>query len=353
MGGEWTRQVAKFTIGPRFAHASCAVDKTIYIFGGQKKGYLDDVWAWDCAGDEWITFTPQGKAPIARVQHTACFSGKEVLVFGGYVENIAEENDLYVLDVLNPEREFTWTQPETKGERPPKRYGHTATMVGERMVVIAGQDSMAQLHDVWVLHCPTYTWTPVACSGDVFLPCALHSATHVAGHGVVVLGGFNRKLRNTGAAFALELDGTGAKGVWKDLQPKDPDRAFGSRSQHRAVAQSSHLIIFGGYDGTRAPGRKRRRMRERADLLARTSRPSLTHPRSSPSPCGRRRQDAQRSCSLRPEQPRFQKGRAAQRPTRAALAAHARARRLDALLHTRLQGRVVCGAGRLLAAGRL
>lgn len=246
---EWTRQVPKFNGGPRFAHASCVVDKTIFVFGGQKKGYLDDLWAWDCAGDEWITFTPQGKPPTARVQHTACFTGKEVLVFGGYVENIAEENDLYALDVLNPEREFTWTPIEAKGERPPKRYGHTATMVGERMVVIAGQDSMAQLHDVWVLNCATYTWTSVTCGGDVMLPCALHSATYVDGHGIVVLGGFNRKLRNTGSAFALQLDAKGSKATWKNLHPKDPASAFGRRSQHRVVAQSSHLIIFGGYDG--------------------------------------------------------------------------------------------------------
>jgi N-acetylneuraminic acid mutarotase len=250
--GEWTRNVQKFTLGPRFSHASCAVDKTIYVFGGQRKGYLDDVWAWDCAVDEWIGYAPKGKPPIARVQHTAVFTGSEVLVFGGYVENIAEDNDLHALDVLNAEREFTWTQPEVRGAVPPKRYGHSATMVGTRMVLIAGQDSSAQLNDVWVLDCPSYTWTPIEPAGALFIPRALHSASHVPGHGVVVVGGFNRKTRNMKEVMALRLgEGGSATAEWVALKPSDPDGVFKPRSQHRAVVQSQHLIIFGGFDGTR------------------------------------------------------------------------------------------------------
>ena len=257
VGMEWTRTAAKFSVTPRFSHASCAVGKTIYIIGGQRKGYLADVWAWDCAGDEWMGYTPAGKAPAARVQSAAVFSGKELLLFGGYVENVAEENDLHALDVLHAEREFTWTQPQVTGALPPKRYGHTATMVGARMVVIAGQDSAAQLSDVWLLDTATYAWAEVHASGDVFIPRALHTATHVRDVGVVVLGGFNRKLRNLSQAHVLELSEGADAAAWRLCTDADPARAFRGRAQHRAVAQAAHVIVFGGYDGVRAGGRCR------------------------------------------------------------------------------------------------
>mmetsp|Transcript_23348 Transcript_23348/g.63312 ORF Transcript_23348/g.63312 Transcript_23348/m.63312 type:complete len:264 (-) Transcript_23348:734-1525(-) len=248
---EWTKAVQKFSIGPRFAHASCQVNGKIYIFGGQKKGYLDDLWTWDTAGDEWISYTVNGKVPPPRVQSTLVFTGQEALLFGGYCENVAESNDLHSLDVLQPDMDVghTWTQPETQGEAPPKRYGHSATLIGERMVVVAGQDSAHQLADAWILHCPTYAWAEVRCSGAPFIPRTLHSASWIEGKGLYVVGGFNRKTRSLLEVMRLDLAADGSSGEWAKLPVSDEAKAFRGRSQHRAVQQSNHLIIFGGFDG--------------------------------------------------------------------------------------------------------
>lgn len=315
---EWVRNAQKFTIGPRFAHASCAVDKTIFIVGGQKKNYLDDLWAWDCAGDEWVGYSPAGRVPAPRVQSTAVFTGKELLLFGGYVENVAEENDLHALDVLNAEREYTWTQPEAVGAKPPKRYGHSATMVDGRMVVIAGQDSSAQLSDVWVLEAATYAWSRLEPGGDAFLPRALHSASHVPGHGLVVLGGFNRTARNLNQALVLELGADGTAAAWRECAGADALDMFKGRAQHRAVVQASHLIVFGGYNGSQPA---RRAARGRSGPL-RGARP-LTAPGLPDPPTGaRRKQASARSTtswsSTARRAPFWRRSSAARRPSRAA-----------------------------------
>jgi len=246
---EWSKNAQKFTIGPRFAHASCAVNAKIFIFGGQRKGYLNDLWTWDTAAEEWVNYTTEGTTPAPRVQHTMVFTGKEALVFGGYCENIGEENDLHSLNVLNPEGEFTWAQPQTAGDPPAKRYGHTATMVGTNMIVIAGQDSSSQLGDVWCLETDSYTWKAVDTRGDILLPRTLHSAHYLLSSGLVVLGGFNRKVRNVRDVMILDLAADAASGTWRRAETFDETDAFKGRSQHQGVRQSNHIVIFGGFDG--------------------------------------------------------------------------------------------------------
>lgn len=245
---EWTRTSPKFSIGPRFSHASCTVEKAIYFFGGQRKGYMADVWCWDAAGDEWSSLTPAGNGPAARAQHTAVFTGKEGIIFGGYCDNVAEVNDLYAIDLLQPEREFTWSNPSVRGNPPEARYGHSATMVNDHMVIVAGQTSTSQLCDVWVLHAPTYAWSEVAAGGAHFIPRMLHSATAI-GDNVYILGGFNRRSRCLCEVFALGLSEDKEKGTWRQVPVENAEEVFGTRSQHGAVAVGNTILIHGGYNG--------------------------------------------------------------------------------------------------------
>ena len=46
---------------------------------------------------------------------------------------------------------MTWSQPVVHGKPPLERCGHTATIVGDRLIVLAGNDSTGEFNDINIL----------------------------------------------------------------------------------------------------------------------------------------------------------------------------------------------------------
>ena len=89
-----------------------------------------------------------------------------MFIFGGKGA-IGESNALYCFNIgscwffveeipNNSSVQKVWHQVQTFGPQPPARYGHTATLVGNNMVVIGGRAGQtAFFNDVWVLDLST------------------------------------------------------------------------------------------------------------------------------------------------------------------------------------------------------
>lgn len=46
---------------------------------------------------------------------------------------------------------MTWSQPGVHGKPPPERCGHTATIVGDRLIILGGNNSNGEFNDINIL----------------------------------------------------------------------------------------------------------------------------------------------------------------------------------------------------------
>lgn len=237
----------------------------VVIFGGHRSGLSDECWVYEPTGDGWTQCFRETEAspwPGARTQATLCAIGAEpqtrAVLFGGYVLNVAEQNDVWAIDMTVDigEVQAAWSACECSGAPPPERYGHSATMLGPLMVVFGGMGGKVQYNDVHLLATGSsaYGWTQPAVSGVPPSVRAAHLALALPKQKgkILIHGGFNRLDRCAADAFLLACDGGSA--AWEpvtfDVSERDNTPA---RAQHAGamVSGGQYGYIFGGYDGAK------------------------------------------------------------------------------------------------------
>jgi guanylate kinase len=104
----------------------------------------------DTENQEWSNESFLGHCPSPRSLHTATCVGDKIVVFGGHEDNSAK-NDVYILDTVT----HRWTKPKVFGTPPSPRCAHSAVLIdGERILIYGGRDSMAK-GDIWFLEVNT------------------------------------------------------------------------------------------------------------------------------------------------------------------------------------------------------
>jgi hypothetical protein len=102
------------------------------VWGGysdnDSQGFLSDGGRYDSERDSWAP-TSNVTAPTARADHTALWTGKYMVVWGGYYHQ-------YTGGRYDPETD-SWLPTSIVGV-PPGREAHTAIWTGTRMIVWGG-----------------------------------------------------------------------------------------------------------------------------------------------------------------------------------------------------------------------
>ncbi|XP_075699624.1 neuroglobin [Rhinoderma darwinii] len=121
--------------------------KRVFVYGGlRERLWLSNVYVLDTLDWKWTLVTAVGKVPTLSF-HTATMYQRELYVFGGLCPQMGADfgvctNALYI---FNPEYKI-WYQPIVEGERPLPRYGHSATLLGNRLVVFGGRRSPSPVY---------------------------------------------------------------------------------------------------------------------------------------------------------------------------------------------------------------
>ena len=193
----------------------------------------------------WFPTSTTG-APEARTEHTAVWTGSDMIVWGGHDGNSLAKNTGARFDPATN----TWT-PITTAGAPSARYLHTAIWTGTEMIIwggFSGAPSFVALNDGAKYNPQTNTWTPVTA---VAQPAARLSHTAVwTGTEMIVWGGFsctacaNAEL-GTGARYTPSTD------VWTPTSTTSA--APSARGNHTAVWTGSKMIVWGGNNDA-APG---------------------------------------------------------------------------------------------------
>jgi Bacterial Ig-like domain len=180
--------------------------------------------------DNW-TSTPTATAPTPRIEHTAVWTGGEMIVWGGTTDTGRTNTG----GRFNPSAAAgagTWTATSLSGA-PTPRFGHTAVWTGNEMIVWGGNDGILTFSG-GRFRPSTNSWFSVSTNGA---PSARAGHTAVwTGTEMIVWGG--------DAGFGPLFDGARynpATNTWKPIAT-----APIARSDHEAIWTGTEMIVWGG-----------------------------------------------------------------------------------------------------------
>ena len=207
----------------RTQHTAIWSGSEMIIWGGQNfNGYLNNGARYNPVTNSW-TASSTTNAPGVRYSHTTVWTGSEMIVWGGWNGNALNTGGRY-----NPSAD-TWT-PTSTTSTPSARYVHTAVWTGSEMIVWGGNAFPTDTNTGGKYNPITDTWT--ATSTDA--PSPRTEPTSVwTGSEMIVFGGNG----NTGGRY------NPASNSWTAVRTT---KAPGARSGHVAVWTGSEMIVWGG-----------------------------------------------------------------------------------------------------------
>jgi N-acetylneuraminic acid mutarotase len=226
----------------RFAHTAVWTGSEMIVWGGSGSvSLLDDGKRYDLASDTWSSpIGSGGGTPLSRrSQHSAVWTGAEMIVWGGIGSGNVRRSDGNRYDPATD----VWSAPlgAGGGTPPAARSEHTAVWTGSEMIVWGGTNSTPALVGDGKRYDPaTDAWSAALGGGGGTNPSprALHSAIWT-GSEMIVWGGANASLTGlyTGGRYSPALD------TWT------PTSSVGvpvERYSHTAVWTGTQMIVWGG-----------------------------------------------------------------------------------------------------------
>jgi N-acetylneuraminic acid mutarotase len=184
---------------------------------------------YDPSGDTWVSnISPK---PPDRKEHTAVWTGAQMIVWGGFDNN---GNYLKTGNRYDPVVNV-WTSTSMLGA-PSARTKHTAVWTGSRMVIWGGSDANPFGVNSGARYDPIGdTWTPTSTTNAPSAR-ALHSAVWT-GSRMIVWGGQGGTYLNTGGLYDPVAD------TWNSTATAGAPVA---RQEHTAIWTGQRMIVWGG-----------------------------------------------------------------------------------------------------------
>ena len=230
-GDSWTATSIINAPSGRYLHTAVWTGTEMIVwggFGGPNGNNLDTGGRYNLGTDSW-TPTSVTNVPTERREHTAVWTGAEMIIWGGYVTG---QGDTITGGRYDPSTD-TWTATNTENAPTGRRF-HTAVWTGSEMIVWGGGTS--SLNTGGRYDPDTDSWTPTSVTN---VPTARRYHTAVwSGSEMIVWGGTSNggNYFNTGGRYNL---GTNS---WTATSTAN---APSGRTQHSEVWTGSEMIIWG------------------------------------------------------------------------------------------------------------
>lgn len=164
--------------------------KAVIVYGGLREGLTyNELYVLDTLTWKWTLVNTKGSVPTLAY-HSATFYKKELFLFGGVKPNSSSggrlcSNALYIYN-----QEFgLWYQPIVEGEKPLPRFGHSATLLSNKLVIFGGRKTATYLSDIHILDLGLMEYAAIKCENMPPLPRGFHAALPVSDNRVLVSGG--------------------------------------------------------------------------------------------------------------------------------------------------------------------
>ena len=228
----WVRTSTGDGPSDRQGHTAIWTGTEMIVWGGEpvvSSGLLQTGGRYAPATDAW-TLTPTAGAPAAREQHSAVWTGTEMIVWGGSTLNTGGRYD----PTAN-----SWTPTSTGPGVPLQRRVHTAVWTGSEMIVWGGSNGSLYLNSGGRYRPATDSWTPTSIGAGVPPPRDTQTAVW-SGTEMIVWGGYDGGEVQTGGRYSPSAD------RWS---PTDVVQAPSPRDSHIAVWTGTEMIVWGGFEG--------------------------------------------------------------------------------------------------------
>ncbi|KAJ8044955.1 RING finger protein B [Holothuria leucospilota] len=224
----------------------------LYVFGGSKNvRWYNDMFVLDLSDKQWSFIDAEGNAPT-RAYHTSTFFRGEMFVFGGIYPNPNLEpdscsNDLFIFSSVSN----NWYKPLVLGPKPKPRSGHSATLLGDKLVIFGGWDAPVCFNDVYILDLGLMEFSSPVVEGKAPSPRSWHASCALSNNRVLIHGGYNG-YHALSDAFVFSLDTLRWQQV--TLEGSGP---VGARAGHTICvipdgidegAVTDKIVMFGGGD---------------------------------------------------------------------------------------------------------
>ena len=167
-------------------------------------------------------------------------------------------------EVHQDQGQLLWSIPDTKGDSPSKRSGHSLSMIGSNLFIFGGLNSDGKpgpVDELWCLKTQgdAFEWSLISPAGECPLPRWKHSAS-VYGNQLVVFGGFHSSTNRSNDTFLFDtvsltwsrpIDAQGEFTPRGNHMPTKNAWPFtpSPRGAHSATVLGDVIYIFGGYGG--------------------------------------------------------------------------------------------------------
>jgi N-acetylneuraminic acid mutarotase len=163
-------------------HTCCLIHDCLYIFGGSEcyDSYSNLTYEYSIINKTWNQLEPIGEnLPAGRKFHTAVVFNSKMYIWGGYrfPENFRELNQIYEFNPIN----YEYKRLETK-YNPPVSFRHTAVIrknKNKQSMVIFGGFSDSYLNEMFEYHFDTFEWEEIESKNEKPPPRYCHSAVMV------------------------------------------------------------------------------------------------------------------------------------------------------------------------------
>ncbi len=218
---------------PRTDHTAVWTGSEMIVWGGFGGSYLDSGARYDPVTDTWSAVS-ETNAPAPRSFHTAVWTGSAMIVWGG-----SDDTVFFATGGRYDPVTDTWNPTSTQ-QAPDPRDGHTAVWSGSRMIVWGGYDGAAL--DSGARYDPAgNSWTRTSATGANPSPRLGHTAVW-SGSEMIVWGGSDGTLDlGSGAAYNPGTNN------WRALPSSG---APTPRTGHTSVWSGTRMIVWGGQAGT-------------------------------------------------------------------------------------------------------
>ena len=231
---------------PRAFHSMVGWSDYMIVFGGSASGIfgeqpLNDAYRFHVPTSTWTKLVTSGAAPRTREYHSAVVLDGHMYVYAGASFAGRCLSDLHVLDLVTLEWRALGTTmpPGSSADAPVARYGHTASLVGRHMLVLGGKlGSLSYDYTLLILDLDTLAWVHVREVPG--LKRAFHTAT-VVGTKIIVVAGCDKYACRSDVHA---IDATTAAVV--AVPPQEAKNVPVARYMHSAVRIGNDVLIYGG-----------------------------------------------------------------------------------------------------------
>jgi hypothetical protein len=214
------------------------------VWGGKGATVVNTGGRYDPSTDAWTPTSTGANVPIARTDHSAVWTGTEMIVWGGDSGSFYENSG----GRYNPSTNV-WATTSTGTNVPAARVNHTAVWTGSELIVWGGIDKAGVTFNSGGHYNPaTNAWTPTSSGAN--LPAARLKHTAVwTGTEMIVWGGSvaGGPAFNSGGRYDPSLGTWAATSTGSNVPTP--------RSNHAAVWTGTQMVVWGGSPATASGGR--------------------------------------------------------------------------------------------------